>query len=81
MATTEDYDALLTALALIDAYAEADGDKIDALLVGQDAAPVISNLLEVLTRMLRALGRVTGQEPHAPIELMRRRTLAQMAGQ
>ena len=81
MATTEDYDALLTALALIDAYAEADGDKIDALLVDQDAAPVISNLLEVLTRMLRALSRITGHEPHAAIELMRRRTLAQMAEQ
>ncbi|MCV7300662.1 hypothetical protein H7J93_13585 [Mycobacterium barrassiae] len=79
MATTEEYGALLTALALIDAYAERDEDSISALLDGQDAAPVVSNLLEIMHRLLRIISVVTEDDPRKPIEELRRRTLAQIA--
>ncbi|WP_422747908.1 hypothetical protein ACN27E_07550 [Mycobacterium sp. WMMD1722] len=79
MATTEEYGALLTALALIDAYAERDEDSISALLDGIDAAPVVSNLLEVVHRLLRILAVVTQDDPRKPIAELRRRALAQIA--
>lgn len=79
MATIDQYSALLTALALIDAYAERDEDSINALLDGQEAAPVVSNLLEVIKRLLRILSVVTEDDPLKPIEELRRRTLAQIA--
>jgi hypothetical protein len=81
MATTEEYGALLTALALIDAYAERDEDSISALLDGIDAAPVVSNLLEIMQRLLNILAVVTEDDPRAPIELLRSQTLNQMAAQ
>lgn len=79
MATTEEYGALLTALALIDAYAERDEDSISALIDGIDAAPVVSHLLDIMNRLLRILAVVTEDDPRAPIELLRRTTLDQMA--
>ncbi|PND58136.1 hypothetical protein CRM90_09120 [Mycobacterium sp. ENV421] len=79
MATTEEYSALLTALALIDAYADRDEDSISALFDGQDAAPVVSNLLEIVQRLLRIISVVTKNDPLTPIEELRRRTLAQIA--
>lgn len=79
MATTDQYSALLTALALIDAYAERDEDSINALLDGQDSGPVVSNLLEVIQRLLRIISVAMDDDPLMPIAFMRRATLAQIA--
>lgn len=79
MATTEQYGALLTALALIDAYAVRDEDSISALLDRQDAGPVVSNLLEIVHRLLRIVAVVTDDDPRLPIDELRRRTIEQMA--
>ncbi|MCH9729531.1 MAG: hypothetical protein K0U84_07625 [Actinomycetia bacterium] len=79
MATTDEYGTLLTALALIDAYAGKDKESIDVLLDGQDAAPVVSHLLEVMCRLLRILSLVTQDDPLMPIDDLRRRTLEQIA--
>ncbi|MCV7302632.1 hypothetical protein H7J93_23695 [Mycobacterium barrassiae] len=79
MATTDEYGALLTALALIDAYADRDEDSITALLDGQDAGPVVSNLLEVTHRLLRIIAAVTQVDPLKPIDVLRQSTLAQIA--
>lgn len=79
MATTDQYSALLTALALIDAYAERDEDSISALLDGQDGGPIVSNLLEVIQRLLRIIAAVTEVDPLKPIDVLRQTTLAQIA--
>lgn len=79
MATTEQYGDLLTALALIDAYADRDEDSINALLDGQNAGPVVSHVLDITNRLLNIVSLVTEGDPRAPIEMLRSQTLTQMA--
>lgn len=79
MATTGS-DALLTAVAAIEAFMARDREKLDVLLApGTDVTMVVQNVLRITEALLKGRAAETGADVNAPLDELRRITMQLIA--